>query len=65
LEVEYLCNRVAIINQGRIACVGTPAELKGRSGAANLEEVFMNVVEGQGARVKGQGAFPVTAGGGG
>jgi ABC-2 type transport system ATP-binding protein len=65
LEVEYLCHRVAIINKGRIACIGTPAELKGRYGAANLEEVFMTVVEGQGARVMGQGAFPVTAGGGG
>jgi len=58
LEVEYLCNRVAIINQGRIACNGTPADLKGRYGAANLDEVFLKVVEGN-------KPIPVTAGGGG
>jgi len=47
LEVEFLCNRVAMIHQGRIACKGTPAELKQQYGAANLEEVFMGVVEGK------------------
>jgi len=46
LEVEFLCDRVAIIHQGRIACTGTPAELKRRFGAPNLEEVFLGVVEG-------------------
>jgi len=69
LEVEFLCDRVAIINKGRIAVSGTPAELKVRFGAANLEEVFMGVVMGEGTRSKEQGAgrmgFPVTAGGGG
>jgi len=55
LEVEFLCDRVAIINKGRIACVGTPADLKGRHGAANLEEVFMGVVMGEGSGFRGQG----------
>jgi ABC-2 type transport system ATP-binding protein len=58
LEVEFLCDRVAIINKGLIACTGTPAELKGQFGAANLEEVFMKVVIGN-------RPIPVTAGGGG
>ena len=43
LEVEHLCNRVALINKGRIVAEGTPSELKGRYKAANLEEVFAEV----------------------
>lgn len=44
LEVEYLCDRVALINRGRIVEMGTPAELKEKYGAKNLEEVFMSAV---------------------
>lgn len=43
LEIEYLSDRVAIIHQGVIHEVGTPASLKERYGAANLEEVFAEV----------------------
>jgi len=43
LEVEHLCNRVALINKGRIVAEGTPAELKDKYKAANLEEVFAEV----------------------
>ena len=46
LEVEFLCDRVAIIHKGRIACIGTPAELKTRFVAGNLEDVFLAIVEG-------------------
>lgn len=41
LEVEFLSDRVALIRQGRIVETGTPAGLKSRYSAANLEEVFM------------------------
>jgi ABC-2 type transport system ATP-binding protein len=44
LEVEYLCDRVAFINNGRIVEVGSPLELKSRHSAANLEEAFVRVV---------------------
>jgi len=44
LEVEYLCDRVAFINEGRIVEVGSPSDLKLRHGAANLEEAFVKVV---------------------
>ena len=44
LEVEYLCDRVALIDHGRVLETGTAAELKARYGAANLEEVFLEVV---------------------
>lgn len=44
LEVEFLCDRVAMIAKGRIVETGTPKELKERYSAENLEEVFMTVV---------------------
>jgi ABC-2 type transport system ATP-binding protein len=44
LEVEYLCDRVALINKGQIVESGTPAELKERYSAENLEEVFMRAI---------------------
>ncbi|AEH24103.1 ABC transporter ATP-binding protein [Pyrococcus yayanosii] len=47
LEVEFLCDRVAMISNGQIIEVGTPRELKERYNAQNLEEVFMKAVEGR------------------
>jgi ABC-2 type transport system ATP-binding protein len=44
LEVEYLCDRVALVNKGKIMLEGTPAELKAQHGGQNLEEVFAKVV---------------------
>jgi len=44
LEIEYLSERVAIIHEGVIREQGAPSELKERYGAANLEEVFAEVV---------------------
>jgi ABC-2 type transport system ATP-binding protein len=41
LEVEFLCNRVALINEGRILGEGSPEEIKARYEASNLEEAFM------------------------
>ncbi len=40
LEIEYLSDRVALLYQGEIKDTGTPAGLKEKYGAANLEEVF-------------------------
>ncbi len=44
LEVEYLCERVAIIHQGLIVAEGEPAALKEEFSARNLEEVFLKAV---------------------
>jgi len=44
LEVEYLCNRVALINNGKIVAEGSPEELKKKLDATNLEEGFAKVV---------------------
>jgi len=43
LEIEYLSDRVAIINKGVLHATGTPTELKERFSARNLEEVFAEV----------------------
>ena len=44
LEVDYLCDRIALVNQGRMVASGTPAEIKEEQQAPNLEEAFMKVV---------------------
>jgi ABC-2 type transport system ATP-binding protein len=41
-EAEY-CDRVSIMVAGRIAALGTPAELKARFGAASVDEVFVRL----------------------
>jgi len=46
LEVEYLCDRVAFINDGRIIAEGKPSELKEEFDAENLEEVFAKLIGG-------------------
>lgn len=45
LEIEYLSHRVAVLNHGRIYETGVPSALKEKYGAANLEEVFAEVVK--------------------
>jgi ABC-2 type transport system ATP-binding protein len=44
LEVEHLCDRVALLNKGKIVAEGKPQELKEAYKSANLEEVFAKVV---------------------
>jgi len=40
-EAEEVCDRVAIINEGRITAQGNPIELKQSQNVQSLEEVFM------------------------
>lgn len=47
-EAEY-CDRVAIMVDGRIAALGTPAELKGEFGTATLDDVFVRLARGDAA----------------
>jgi ABC-2 type transport system ATP-binding protein len=44
-EAEY-CNRVSIMVDGRIADIGTPAELKKRHSADGMEDVFLRLARG-------------------
>jgi ABC-2 type transport system ATP-binding protein len=48
-EADALCDRVLIIDHGRIVTSGTPAELKAAHGASTLDEVFL-AVTGHGLR---------------
>jgi len=45
LEVEYLCQRIALIADGKIIEEGRPNDLKQKYKAENIEEVFMKVVQ--------------------
>jgi ABC-2 type transport system ATP-binding protein len=44
LEVEYLCDRIALIAKGHIVESGKPHDLMEKYHAQNIEEVFMKVV---------------------
>ncbi len=41
LEVEHLCDRVALIDEGKLVEIGTPKDLIAKYEAVNLEEVFI------------------------
>ena len=45
LEVEYLCNRIALIDEGKIVEEGKPQVLMEKYNANNIEEVFTRVVK--------------------
>ncbi|MCY0850408.1 ABC transporter ATP-binding protein [Sulfuracidifex metallicus] len=45
LEVEYLCNRVVMIEGGRSLMEGTPKELVDKMGVQNLEEAFIKMTK--------------------
>ena len=42
-EAEELCDEVGIIDHGRLIALGSPAELKVKSGAKDLEDVFIQL----------------------
>ncbi|HLK57558.1 MAG TPA: ATP-binding cassette domain-containing protein [Chthonomonadaceae bacterium] len=43
-EVEALCDRIAIIYQGRICAIGTLEELRERTGKRAFEDVFLRII---------------------
>jgi len=45
LEVEHLCDRVALLNKGIVVAEVEPKALKEKFASANLEEVFAKVVK--------------------
>lgn len=51
-EVSAVCDRVVVIARGRVVAEGTPSELVERTGEANLEDAFVQLIgteEGLGA----------------
>jgi len=45
LEVELLCHRIALINEGIIVASGTAEELKKEYDARNIEEAFVKAIK--------------------
>lgn len=44
-EIEYLSDRIAVINNGRLLACDTPAALKARFATEDLEEVFIKLTQ--------------------
>ena len=45
-EAEQLADRVALVSRGRLAAIGTVAELKAQNGATSLDELFTRLTVG-------------------
>lgn len=43
-EVEALCDRIAVIYNGKIAAIGTPEELRAQTGETIFENVFLRLI---------------------
>ncbi|MFK8017814.1 MAG: ATP-binding cassette domain-containing protein [Gammaproteobacteria bacterium] len=44
-EVAALCDRIVIINRGRVVAAGTPDEIRAQTGTDNLEDSFVRTIE--------------------
>ena len=44
-DVDELCDRMAVIHRGALRFSGTPAELRARHSADNLEQAFLACIE--------------------
>jgi sodium transport system ATP-binding protein len=44
-EAEFLCDRIAVINDGRIRITGTMSELKAATGRERLREIFLDLLD--------------------
>ena len=42
-EVERLCDRVALIDEGRVIAQGSPHDLREQAGAPTLEDAFVSL----------------------
>ena len=52
-EAERLCDRVAIVYQGRMLAEGTLEELREAHGHSDLEDLFFDLIEKQGSIAHG------------
>ncbi len=43
-EAEYLCDRIAVIHEGRIKITGTMADLRAATGKERLREIFLSLL---------------------
>lgn len=49
-ETEQLCDRVGVLDRGRIIATGSPRQLRERTGQSSLDEAFVALVEKTGKR---------------
>lgn len=54
-EVEALCDRIAIIYNGKCIAIGTLAELRERTGETLFENVFLHLIEKEGGYIPEEG----------
>jgi len=45
-DIDEICDRVAVIHNGRIVFAGTPEEMKSSFAAVSLERAFLSAIEG-------------------
>jgi sodium transport system ATP-binding protein len=43
-EAEYLCDRIAVINKGKVKMIGTMEELRAATGKQRLREIFLELL---------------------
>jgi sodium transport system ATP-binding protein len=43
-EAEYLCDRIAVIHEGRLRITGTMEDLRSATGKTRLREIFLNLL---------------------
>ena len=43
-EADKLCDRIGIIHKGKIIEIGTPSELKNKTGCADMDDAFVKLV---------------------
>lgn len=48
-DMDEICDRVAVLHNSKIMFTGTPAEMKARTGAQNLEQAFLECIENRAA----------------
>ena len=58
-EVGMLCDRLVIINRGRVIATGTPERLRAWAGSDDLEEVFVRALATVDGDTEGRGACPI------
>ena len=46
-EIEFLCDRVAILSKGSLLKIGTIDEIKHETGKQTFEDAFISLVEGE------------------
>jgi len=50
-EAERLCDRLVLIDAGKVVAEGTPAEILTRTGRNNIEDAFLTILGREDAEV--------------